>query len=89
METLDIEYACVFGNIGKHHKTKRRIWLNSAFQDGRHIKLQILAIGMHTCVTMDGYRFPMLSKKLLNYSKGIDRSQRTKYYLKELHTAML
>jgi len=34
-------------------------------------------------------RFPMLRKKLLNYSKGIDRSQRTKYYLKELHTAML
>jgi len=56
METLDIEYACVFGNIGKHHKTKRRIWLNSAFQDGRHIKWQILAIGMHTCVTMDGYK---------------------------------
>ena len=42
--------------FGKHHKTKRRIWLNSAFQDGRHIKLQILAIGMHTCVTMDGYK---------------------------------
>ncbi len=57
METLDIEYVHVYLETLENTTKQREEFAKLGVpRDGRHIKLQILAIGMHTCVTMDGYK---------------------------------